>query len=35
MTHGAIFHQWYMESGWQKRSEELFDVAGEVAQAVK
>jgi len=35
MVHGAIFHQWFMESDWQKRSEDLFTVAGEVAAAVK
>ena len=27
----AIFQQWFMESGWQQRSEDLFNVAGEVA----
>jgi len=29
--HSAIFQQWFMESGWQQRSEALFSVAGEVA----
>jgi len=30
----AIFRQWYMESGWQGRSEKLFAVAAEVAAAL-
>jgi hypothetical protein len=34
-SQGAIFRQWYMESGWQGRSERLFTVAAEVAQGVK
>ena len=31
----AIFRQWYMASGWQERSERLFAVAAEVAEAMK
>jgi hypothetical protein len=31
----AIFQQWYMASGWQERSEQLFTVAAEVAEAVR
>ena len=30
----ALFQQWFMESGWQQRAEDLFTVAGEVAGAV-
>jgi hypothetical protein len=33
VRHSAIFQQWFMESGWQARTEELFNVAGEVAAA--
>jgi hypothetical protein len=33
VRHSAIFQQWFMESGWQQRSGDLFDVAGEVAEA--
>ena len=31
----AIFQQWYMASGWQERSQRLFDAAAEMAEAVK
>jgi hypothetical protein len=31
----GIFRQWYMESGWQERSRNLYDVAAEVAEAIK
>jgi hypothetical protein len=31
VRHSAIFQQWFMESGWQQRSEDLFNVAGEIA----
>ena len=29
----GIFRQWYMESGWQERSEKLFEAAAEVCAA--
>ena len=34
-AHAAIFRQWYMESGWQERSADLFNAAADVAKALK
>jgi len=31
----AIFRQWYMESGWQERSEKLYSMAADVAESLK
>ena len=33
VRHSAIFQQWFMESGWQARAEDIFNVAAEVAAA--
>lgn len=31
----TLFFQWYLHSGWQERSEKLYSVAAEVAEALK
>ena len=33
-TPGVVGHYWFLASGWQQRSEELYGLAGEVARKI-